>query len=210
MQNSNQNKNFDNQCSVKLKHIKDIKAEKLSLFEIISNLEDAGFAILMIIFSAPMLIPTPGMPGISQSFGTVLAILAWQIICGRKTVWLPEFLGKKQISKKTLDFVIDKMMPYVIKLEGVLKPRITWLAGDAGRVLFGIVALICVVPIVAPFPFSNTLPAFAICFMALGLLERDGLFAIIGIFTMFLGFALIAFIAFFGLEAINGIWNKIF
>jgi hypothetical protein len=209
MKNLNQ-KNLDNQCSVKLQLIRDIKAEKLSLFEIINKLEDAGFAFLMIMFCAPMLIPTPGMPGISQSFGAVLAILSWQIIVGRKTVWMPEFLGKKQLSKKTLDFVIDKIMPYIIKIERILKPRITWLAGDSGRVLFGIIGLICVIPIVLPFPFSNTLPAFAICFMALGLLERDGLFAIFGIITMILAFVVIWLIALFGIEAITGLWSKIF
>ncbi len=47
--------------------------------------------------------------------------------------------------------------------------------------LLGALALILAVVVTLPIPLGNMLPAFAICLIALGVLERDGLWAGLGV-----------------------------
>jgi hypothetical protein len=203
--------NSSNKCSTRLKQIREINVEKITLGNLVHTLEEAGFSLIMIIFSLPLLLPTPGLPGVSQSCGAVLLILSLQLIVNRTHIWLPEKLNNRQLNKATLDKVIDKSLPFIMKVERSLRPRITWLTGhNGGRKLLGVVAFIGTIPIILPFPFSNTLPAFSICFMALGRLEHDGLFTIIGLFIMILAWVVIALIAIFGIAVFQNFMNYIF
>jgi hypothetical protein len=60
-----------------------------------------------------------------------------------------------------------------------------WLRGTPRRLL-QLAWLFCVVILALPIPFDNFLPAWAILFFCLALLERDGVMAILGwLFTLF-------------------------
>jgi len=50
----------------------------------------------------------------------------------------------------------------------------------AYRVL-GVVVLINAIIVAIPFPLSNILPAISLVFLSLGMLEKDGLFVVLGV-----------------------------
>jgi hypothetical protein len=61
-------------------------------------------------------------------------------------------------------------------------------------------ALILLLPL--PVPFSNTLPAFSILFLAAGLLERDGVFVVAGHVAFALAAGYLVLVGVVGVEGI--------
>jgi hypothetical protein len=55
------------------------------------------------------------------------------------------------------------------------------LAGDRLAYLLGLPVFVLAVAVALPIPFGNLLPVAAICFLALGLIERDGLVVLFGL-----------------------------
>ena len=62
-----------------------------------------------------------------------------------------------------------------------MRPRLTLLAMPPFVRLVGLVALCMSIVLFLPIPLGNMLPSIAICIMALGVLERDGIWILIGI-----------------------------
>ena len=80
--------------------------------------------------------------------------------------------------------------------EKLLRPRWSWLVGPRAEHVLGALTLVLAVVITLPIPFGNMLPAFAICLIALGVLERDGLWACFGILVGALALLLSATVAY--------------
>ena len=102
--------------------LKEHEEEKISIQQILEGFEAAGFSMLIIIFAIPVALPVPAV-----GYGTVMAIpmllLCIQLLLGFSHPKLPHFLGKRQL---TMDFfckVVDKAVPFLRKIELLLKPR---------------------------------------------------------------------------------------
>jgi hypothetical protein len=66
------------------------------------------------------------------------------------------------------------------RAERLLRPRWSLLVSPAAERLLGALCLILAAVLALPIPFGNMLPAFAICLIALGILERDGVWVAAG------------------------------
>jgi hypothetical protein len=55
-----------------------------------------------------------------------------------------------------------------------VRPRALWLANDWAKIPVGLVCLVLAMIITLPIPLGHTAPGTAICLLALGLMERDG------------------------------------
>ena len=66
------------------------------------------------------------------------------------------------------------------------------LVGHGAERVLGALCLVLAVVLVLPIPLGNILPALAICLIALGVLERDGLWVVIGILVALLSLVLVA------------------
>ncbi|MGL4404970.1 MAG: exopolysaccharide biosynthesis protein, partial [Notoacmeibacter sp.] len=62
---------------------------RVSVGALMDALGEAGLGILLIVFALPSFIPTPGRP-VGFISGTVVALIALQVMAGRHTLWLPE------------------------------------------------------------------------------------------------------------------------
>ncbi|MEL6212508.1 MAG: exopolysaccharide biosynthesis protein, partial [Pseudomonadota bacterium] len=82
--------------------------------------------------------------------------------------------------------------------ERIARPRLRAVTGDIGVRVVGALLLLPTASILIPLPSTNTVPGIGVAVAALGLIERDGLLVIGG---LFLGLLWIALLAFFGLEA---------
>ena len=71
----------------------------LSINEVTCAVGEKGFGLLLIVLSLPSALPIPA-PGYSTPFGVVMALIALQMICGRKAIWLPKRLGTIRIKPK--------------------------------------------------------------------------------------------------------------
>ena len=123
----------------------------------------------------------------------------------RKVPFLPDQLARINMSTKRLHKGCRWMLPKLRWLESWIKPRWLLLSSQYAKPFIGFVVLMLAIIVAVPFPFSNLLPAVAMLFIAIGLLERDGLFVAIG-----LGVSLIAVALSFTVVKIIYFWFESF
>lgn len=155
----------------------DASRDRISLRELFDALDDRALAALIFIFALPNVVPTP--PGTSAVLGVPLVILSAQLLAGTRP-WLPNFLAQRSMSREIFKVVIDKAAPWLSRSERLMRPRLLILCSGPMERLIGAICLILGVILMLPIPLGNMLPALAICVLALGVLERDGLWIVAG------------------------------
>ncbi len=166
-------------------------SDTVEVKQILSILSKRGIEALLIIFSIPIPIP-----GISNLFGLILAFLSVQFAFGSK-LWVPKWIAKRKIDSAHLSLFIDKTKDFLNSLHKVIHPRLSFmiqnpLLSRITAVLICLLAFIVALPI--PIPLTNILFATPILFMALGLLNDDGLFVLIGYGIILLDFFALRYI----------------
>ncbi len=155
----------------------------LTLDDFVSGLEGRSYAFMVAALDLPNCIPT-GIPFLSTVTGVPMLLLVAQGYLGRPTPRLPRFAGRRGLPRGRLQDFLRRARPRIERLERAIRSRREWwVRGTARRVLqFAWVVLIVVLAL--PIPFDNLLPAWAILFFCLALIERDGVMAVLGwIFT---------------------------
>ena len=148
-------------------------SDAISLGELVSALHDRSFAPLMVIFAAPNVLLF--IPGSSLITGLPLIVIAWQLVCGRPSVWLPGFLSARSIDHARFSRIVSAVHPWVLRVERLARPRYwpaSYLVAEGAA---GCAALVMATFMFLPIPFANTLPAISVIMLAMGLGERDGL-----------------------------------
>lgn len=154
----------------------------LSIGEIESILQGRGFALLIMLLSAPFLIPS--VPGLSTPFGAAIILMGARLACGRKP-WLPQFVLRRELSPAMLQKVVGVLIKLVRRMEQAARPRMNFLQrwpGMMNLIGLGIASggMFLFLPIMVP--VMNTLPTLSILFLTAGMIERDGLFVLLGYF----------------------------
>ena len=105
---------------------------------------------------------------------------AFQMIIARKALWLPKFIGGRAIPYQKISKIIHKVSPFLVKIERLLKPRLYFMTKGFMKIMSGILLLCLAIFLTFPIPFSNFLFALLIIVISLGLIEKNGLFIILG------------------------------
>jgi hypothetical protein len=185
----------------------------LSISEITCAVGEKGFGLLLIVLSLPSALPMPA-PGYSTPFGIVMALIALQMIRGRKVIWLPQGLGTIQIKTKLAKTMLGTASKFLSKIERYIRPRQKWIRGRTGQVSLAFVVLNMACLMMLPIPLTNTFPAMVIFMIGVGLSEEDGLLAIgaftVGCCAMLLYAGIVYIVLTQGVEAIEPIkdWIK--
>jgi len=156
----------------------DLSRERISICDLLTALGDRALGALMFVFAIPNVLPTP--PGTSAVLGAPLIFLATQVMFGRKP-WLPAIITQRSMSREDFHVLIRRIAPWLERAEKLLKPRASVLAMPPMEYVVGLVCLVLALVLVLPIPLGNMLPALAISLMALGLLERDGVWVSAGV-----------------------------
>ena len=154
--------------------------ETITIDEILAALHHRGFGLLFILLAIPNLPPIPMIPGISTLFGVPMFILALQWTIGRDRPTLPKSIGRKSFNRAKFNKAIGKVLPLLRFVEKLAKPSFEGVLSRRFEVIFGLFAMVFAVVLAAPLPFSNLLPAYGLAALGIGLLERDGRFAVLG------------------------------
>jgi hypothetical protein len=149
--------------------------ERISLGDIESALGDRGFGLMLLVFTLPALIPV-----ISAIAVIPLALLAAQLTLGMEKPWLPKAILQRSASKADFQRTVEKVLPYLLRAEKVLKPRYLLLASTHAERVIGLICLLLTLLLPLPWPFGNLMVAAPLIVLALALIERDGLFALAG------------------------------
>jgi hypothetical protein len=142
---------------------------------IVDTLDERAFGLLILLFAIPCLVP--GLPG-AQLIAIPIFLLGLQMVAGRGEVWLPKAALDAKVKRNWIDSIagfVDKRLRWTQQLS---KPRLTGLASGWSERLIGLVIAIASITIMLP--ITNTIPSLAITIIAVGLLQRDGLFTLAG------------------------------
>jgi hypothetical protein len=158
------------------------ESERITVGEILDGLDARAFGLATLIFSLPSCIPMP--PGVPTVVGVALLIVSFQMVFGRRELWLPRFLTKRSFERAGLVTGLEQILKYIQWLERFARPRLIWMTGGFGTVLIGlIVALMAIILILPLPPGGNFPPAVACAVLGLALAERDGVIVLIGLAT---------------------------
>lgn len=167
--------------------------ETVSVGDLLETFGDRAFGALMFVFAAPLVLPMP--PGVSAILGAPLIFITAQWMLGRKTLWLPGVVAKRDMSVADFRALTVKLEPYLERIERRLRPRLTFMYNPVGDRLTGLLCFLLSIVVFLPIPLGNMLPSFAIAAFAIGFAERDGLCALIGWVAAIISFAVLALLS---------------
>lgn len=168
------------------------KQENVTIADIRDALSGRIYGIFILFLAFPNLIPLPA-PGLSAILGLPLVLLTTQLVAGFETPWFPKFIARRKVRLSQITKICVYVVPYVKKMENYVMPRQMWLLKyPANRVLAAICFFLSLI-ILLPIPFGNAIPALAVCLLAIAILQRDGLFVILGLFFAAVSAAVVAF-----------------
>ena len=181
-----------------LQEIGDVPAgpdDRISLGSLIEGFGNRAFGALLFIFALPVALPI-AIPGISAVLGAPLLFLSWQLMRGREQPWLPELMRNRSFRRTDFAKLLHRVLPWMRWVECLVGPRLILLTGRRGEKLIGFLALVLALILFLPIPFGNTIPGFAIAILALAVLERDGVAAIVGTLIGVAGIGVVSGIVF--------------
>lgn len=166
--------------------IGDLPPNGVTLEEIRDLVGKDGLLLLAMFLTIVFMVPV-SVPGVSTVFGLAILLIGVSRLMGR-SLWLPKRIAQRVLPAGKLRMVLNKGNIWLHRLEGVSRPhRLKYLASSGMpdilnncALIAGAVLLMAPIPLI---PFSNTLPALAILFLSIGLLQRDGLCILFGHFS---------------------------
>lgn len=154
-----------------------VKADTISVRELMALMGEQGLLMLCALMTLPFLFSV-SIPGVSTVFGAAILLIGVAIPLNRLP-WLPAFVADRQLDWHKLQPVLQRGVRVLNKLDRYLKPqRLAVLSQSAVmNRINGLALIFAAVLLMMPLglvPFSNTLPAVAILFLAVGISQRDG------------------------------------
>jgi len=155
----------------------DPSRQAVTLNDLIFLLGGRGRAALILFFAFPNVLPGP--PGLSTVLGLPLFYLSLQMMLGRLP-WLPRFVGERSLSRPRFAQLVGRLAPWLARAERLLRPRWPIVVSHRAEYVLGAVCLVLASVLILPIPLGNLPPALAVCLIALGILERDGIWVVLG------------------------------
>lgn len=147
-----------------------------SIAELHEALGRRSFGPLLVVPALAALTPLGIVPGVPSLLGLTILLVAVQLVFGRESFWLPQWIMKRRVSAERLDRSVERVRPAVRVVDRLIKPRLSFLTRKpADRVAAVVCSLIALtIPPLELVPFGVAAPAFAILTFGLGLIARDG------------------------------------
>jgi hypothetical protein len=176
----------------------------LTVGELVNKAAEGGFGFLVGILT---LIAIPFF-GLSTPFGLAIALIGSQMMLGRQQPWLPARARRRVIEMKMLDRVTT-----------LLAKRTRWIARSTRRrwellitprlIGLGIVFLALALALPLPIPGSNLVFLIPLFIYAVGVLERDGVWILIGHIATVIDVGLLIIFGKTVLMVLHRIWHWI-
>ena len=163
--------------------ISNLPTSGVSLAEIRDIVGQDGLLVLIAFLAIVFMVPV-SIPGVSTVFGAAILMIGTSRLLGCN-LWLPKCIAQRVLPTEKLRTGLNQSSIWLHRLERLSRPhRLNWLTSTwLAEILNNCVLITASALLMAPFgliPFSNTLPALALLFLAIGLLQHDGLCILFG------------------------------
>ncbi|MEW6337674.1 MAG: exopolysaccharide biosynthesis protein [Acidobacteriota bacterium] len=172
---------------------------------IVDLLHDRGHAMVALMFSIIFIVPL-GVPGLSTVLGAVVGLSGAAMLLARRP-WLPMRLAARKVPAASFARLLTAAEKVLRPIERISRPRWAGLSTHplAHRLAGGLI-VVCASLLALPLPpGTNAPPAAAIVLLAVGVLEEDGLFLVLGWVATLANLALFVSLGVIGLGAIRAL-----
>jgi hypothetical protein len=158
--------------------------QPLPLSILLEKVGNSGFGTITGILIIPMLIPLPiPLAGFSALVGSGIILVGCQLALGYEKPYLPKRIAQLELSPAASQKILKQIDRLLQPLERMSRHRLSkfsnsWWGCRITGICLAWDALLMSLPL--PIPLTNLVPAYTILFLAIGLLEFDGLFMLIG------------------------------
>lgn len=177
-----------------------VKGKSLTLIELKQALKGRGSAVLLVLLALPFCFIA--IPGLSTPFGIAICSVGACLVIGREP-WLPHCIMRRRLSTDRLAQLLSGAIKVARKLEKFVRPRLSFLHAGPGMLrLIGLGIFIAGLGLMLPLPipFSNSIPAWAVVLLAIGMMERDGLCVLLGHLTAIAAWVFIGLTSLFAFD----------
>ncbi|MEH6674642.1 MULTISPECIES: exopolysaccharide biosynthesis protein [unclassified Sulfitobacter] len=141
-------------------------------------------SLLPFILLAALLLVSPlsGVFGVSSFMALVIILLSAQAVYGRKRLWLPQFLLRREVKSSRLQFGVKWLRKPAAFFDRHSGKRLQFLTTGPMRLLTLVTCVVMPVawPLLEFVPFASSLGGGTVALFAFGLFTRDGLYVLLG------------------------------
>lgn len=155
--------------------------ERVSAGDIVEAVGKNSLYPLLLVPALLAATPLSGVPGLSMICGILIAIISLEILLSFDSVRLPKVLMRRSVEGKAMRNALDRSRPVIDWVDRHTRKR---LSGLFRRPLIYVPEVLClmsglVMPALEFIPFSASIVATGVAFLALSMLTRDGLFFVL-------------------------------
>ena len=156
--------------------------EVVSVRDVLAEFGDRAITPFILLVALILVTPLSGIPGAPTIGAMIIVILSVQALLGRRKLWLPEFLMRREIASHRLRKAVTWMRKPCGFLDRHSHARFQFLTVGPMR---WVTLLVCVVvpmgwPLLEVLPFVTSVGAVTVSLFAFGLFTRDGLYVFFG------------------------------
>lgn len=150
--------------------------------DIVEALGHASFGPLILIPALLVFSPLSGIPGMSSVCGVSIALIALQWPLGRRHVWLPAWLKRRQLRRDRLSKATDSLRRPIALVDRLTRSRLHVLVRPPMSVANELLCLACglAMPMLELVPLSSSILGLAVALLAVASISRDGVLAALG------------------------------
>ncbi len=175
-------------------------SDRIPFQDLVHAMDSVGFGLVMMIFAFGIIIPTP--PPFPSIISIPLVVFSMQMMIGYQAPKLPKKFSKLTVKRSVLATLVKKSSPYIRKVERILRPRLLFMTSNIADRIVGFFVLLFSSFVLLPMPLSNFIPGLGVLIISFGLLGKDGLVIILGIFVGLAGIAISLAAILLGVEVI--------
>lgn len=184
--------------------------QPLYLSTLLKHSGEYSFGVMITLLTLPFLLPVP-LVGISTLLNLASFLLGMQLGLGFHQPWLPRWLTRLHLSSAVSTGLLKNLDCLLHPLERLVRPRLEVLVRNSlSWRLIGFCVAWCAAlsALPLPIPFTNKIPALATLFLAIGMVELDGMLICFGYVTVVLTTVLFAALSSIIWEML-GSWTKL-
>lgn len=163
---------------------------------VIAKFGRTAFATCLLVPSLVLASPLSGIPFASTVLGALICLIAAQAAFGAGAIWLPDAIKRRSVSAARVTQFETTLRRFGALFSRFSRVRLQLFVGAiARRGLYAICAVAgAILPVLEVVPFSSSLVGAGIAVTMLGVLGRDGLFALLGVPLIVAGLSLPVFV----------------
>tara|TARA_R100000306_G_scaffold2523_2_gene5496 strand:- start:436 stop:1017 length:582 start_codon:yes stop_codon:yes gene_type:complete len=158
------------------------RQDTVSVDDVLHEFGDRAITPFILLIALMLVSPLSGIPGVPTFAAALIILLSTQALVGRRRLWLPGFLLRREIASKRLLKAVEWMRRPCAFVDRHSHSRLRYLTVGPARSL---TLLACAVipigwPLLEVLPMVSSIGAAVVALLSFGLFTRDGLYVLLG------------------------------